>query len=78
MGLSITCKKCNGTGDMGMIASSRCNACHGSGKIEIDDADEEILFEFIEGLLDEDTDQQWVEKQLKKLMERKKTKKTNS
>jgi len=76
MGLSITCKKCNGTGDMGLFVSSRCNICKGTGKIEINGGEAEILYEFFEGLVDEDTDDEWLEKQLKRLIEeRKKNKK---
>lgn len=74
MGLSIKCKKCKGTGDMGMIASSRCNACSGTGTIDIDDGDEESLFEWLEGFLDEDTDEQWLEEQMKRMIENRKKK----
>jgi DnaJ-class molecular chaperone len=29
----ISCKKCSGTGNMGLISSVRCNVCSGTGEI---------------------------------------------
>lgn len=58
-----------------MIASSRCNACSGTGKMEIDDADQESIFEWLEGFFDEDTDEQWLEEQMKRMIKQRKKKK---
>lgn len=75
MGLSIKCGKCRGSGDMGMIGSSRCNACKGTGKITIDDDDDQLLFEWLEGFFDSDTDEEWLIKQMKRMIEYRRKKK---
>ena len=69
VGMRVKCSKCKGTGDMGVIASCRCRVCGGSGYLQLDDA-HEALYEWLEGYLDPDTDDEWLEDQLRRLMER--------
>ena len=61
------CSKCNGSGDMGLIASSKCNVCSGTGNVELNDG-QTLLYEWCEGYFDEETELDWLERQLKKLM----------
>ena len=68
MGLNITCSKCKGTGNMGYISSVCCNMCNGKGEISITDMHSEALHEWLEGYFDKDTDNEWLERQLKKLI----------
>lgn len=59
---------------MGYMASSRCNVCAGCGLIKIQDLHAEALYEWVEGYFDEDTDNEWLEKQLKTLIKKRKDK----
>jgi len=72
MDLKITCSKCKGTGNMGYISSVCCNSCHGAGEIEISSMHSESLHEWLEGYFDKDTDDAWLERQLKKLIKERK------
>jgi RecJ-like exonuclease len=75
MGFLVDCKKCKGTGNMGQITSVRCNLCHGTGEMSIGSEDslaEDMLWEFFEGFLDPDTDDAWLEAQLKGLIKQRK------
>lgn len=67
--MQVKCSKCRGTGDMGMIVTSRCRVCSGTGYIELDDQ-HEALYEWLEGYLDPETEEEWLEDQLRRLMER--------
>lgn len=53
---------------MGVIASSRCRVCKGSGYLELD-GQHTALYDWLEGYLDPDTDDEWLEDQLRRLME---------
>lgn len=67
-GLRVNCPRCKGTGDMGVMSSSRCRVCRGCGFLELD-GQQTTLYEWIEGYLDPDTDDEWLEDQLRRLME---------
>ena len=67
-GMRVKCSKCRGTGDMGVIASCRCHACGGTGYLELD-GQQTALYDWLEGYLDPDTDEEWLEDQLRRLME---------
>jgi len=64
----IKCKYCDGTGLAGFIAASRCVKCSGEGSINIEGNSSELLYEFLEGYTDEDTDEVWLIQQLKRLI----------
>ena len=66
--MRVTCTKCKGTGDMGVIASCRCRVCGGSGYLLLDDQ-HEALYSWLEGYLDPETDDEWLEDQLRRLLE---------
>lgn len=68
MGLRVNCSRCKGTGDMGVMSASRCRLCRGKGHLELD-GQHTLLYEWIEGYLDPDTDDEWLEDQLRRLME---------
>jgi len=53
---------------MGHISSCRCRVCGGRGYRVLDDK-HEALYEWLEGYLDPDTDEEWLEDQLRRLME---------
>ena len=53
---------------MGAIASCRCRVCQGTGYLDLD-SEQTALYEWIEGFLDPETDDEWLEKQLRRLME---------
>lgn len=53
---------------MGLIGSSRCDLCHGTGDLKIKEMDQTALFEWIEGYMDEDTSDEWLINQLNKLI----------
>jgi RecJ-like exonuclease len=72
MGIEITCSKCKGTGNMGFVTSICCNVCSGKGNIQITTMYSEALHEWLEGYFDKDTDDAWLERQLKKLIEERK------
>jgi len=54
---------------MGFLSSCRCRTCGGTGYIELDDS-REALYEWLEGYLDPDTSEEWLEDQIRRLMER--------
>lgn len=54
---------------MGVMSPCRCRVCGGSGWLELD-GQQTALYEWIEGYLDPDTDEEWLEDQLRRLMER--------
>ena len=68
-GLRVKCSRCKGTGDMGVMTSSRCRVCKGKGHLDLD-GQQTALYEWIEGYLDPETDDEWLEDQLRRLMER--------
>ena len=68
MGMRVTCTTCKGTGDMGAIASCRCRVCGGLGHLLLDDK-HEALYSWLEGYLDPETDDRWLEEQLRRLLE---------
>jgi len=74
VGLTTKCPKCKGTGNMGFMSAQRCNMCT-NGLILLSENDETLLFEWIEGYLDPDTDNEWLEEQLKRLIKQRKNKK---
>jgi serine/threonine protein phosphatase PrpC len=59
---------------MGFVTSVCCNVCRGKGIIEVSDMYSEALHEWLEGYFDEDTDDEWLERQLKKLIKERKKK----
>jgi RecJ-like exonuclease len=67
--MTVKCPHCKGTGDMGLFSSARCRVCGGTGTIALTSIPEAMLYEWMEGYMDEDTDDQWLEDQLKRLME---------
>lgn len=67
--MTVKCPRCMGTGDMGQLTSSRCRVCCGVGQLAFEREDQVMMFEWLEGFTDLDTDDDWLEKQLKKLME---------
>ena len=54
---------------MGMISASRCDVCAGTGVMDISGMDHVALFEWIEGYMDDETSDEWLIKQLKKLIQ---------
>ena len=75
MGFEVTCSKCKGTGIVGIFATSRCHYCSGTGKVVLGKdkgATAEMLYEFFEGLLDEDTEDEWLVKQMMRLIKQRK------
>ena len=68
-GMRVKCSKCKGTGNMGVVTSQRCRVCSGSGFLELD-GQQTALYEWVEGFLDPDTEEEWLEDQLRRLMER--------
>lgn len=54
---------------MGVMSSSRCRVCHGTGQLDFLDGQQAALYEWLEGYLDPDTDEEWLEDQLRRLME---------
>ncbi len=54
---------------MGEICASRCRVCGGSGEIGLNTLPEVLLYEWMEGYADLDTDDEWLEGQLRKLIE---------
>ena len=54
---------------MGALSSSRCRVCGGTGYLELD-GQQTALYEWVEGYLDPETDDEWLEDQLRRLMER--------
>lgn len=72
MGMDVSCPHCKGTGDMGLFSSSRCRVCLGIGHIALNTLPEVMLYEWMEGFMDEDTDDMWLEDQLKRLMDTRK------
>jgi hypothetical protein len=68
VGMRVKCSRCRGTGDMGVMSPSRCRVCRGSGCLELD-GQQTALYEWIEGYLDPDTDEEWLEDQLRRLLE---------
>jgi hypothetical protein len=53
---------------MGIAFSNRCNICNGKGEINLND-NQAALYEWCEGYFDHETSTDWLEKQLKKLIE---------
>jgi hypothetical protein len=53
---------------MGFMSVSRCCVCHGNGAIPLSTLPEVVLYEWMEGYLDEDTDDEWLEIHLKRLI----------
>jgi hypothetical protein len=51
------------------MSPSRCRVCRGIGHLELDDQ-HEALYEWLEGYLDPDVEDEWLEDQLRRLMER--------
>lgn len=68
-GMRVKCSRCQGSGDMGALSSSRCRVCCGVGSLDLD-GQQTALYEWIEGFLDPDTDDEWLEDQLRRLMKR--------
>jgi len=66
--MHVNCPRCKGTGDMGEVSSNRCRVCRGTGCFELD-GQQTALYEWLEGYLDSDTDEEWLEDQLRRLME---------
>lgn len=62
------CPRCNGSGDMGVMSACRCNRCGGTGVLLLD-AQQTALWDWIEGYLDPGTSDDWLEDQLRRLME---------
>jgi len=54
---------------MGEISVSRCRVCHGRGEIGLDTLPEVLLYEWMEGYIDDDTDDKWLKDQLTKLID---------
>ena len=54
---------------MGQISASRCRVCQGKGNFGLDTLPEVTLYEWMEGYLDEDTDDEWLVNQLGRLIE---------
>ena len=54
---------------MGVTCPIRCRVCRGTGHLELED-DHTALYEWLEGYLDPETDEEWLEDQLRRLMER--------
>ena len=50
------------------MSASRCRVCGGKGEVALDD-DEAALQEWIEGYLDPETDDKWLEQQMRRLLD---------
>jgi len=72
MGMTVKCTKCQGTGNMGLTSSVRCRLCSGKGHLELKDVADALLYEWLEGYHDEETEDAWLEEQLKKLLKARK------
>ena len=48
---------------MGVTCPIRCRVCRGTGHLELED-DHTALYEWLEGYLDPETDEEWLEDQL--------------
>ena len=57
---------------MGFAFTTTCNVCHGKGEISLNDS-QTTLYEWCEGYFDMDPDIDWLERQLKTLIENLKT-----
>jgi len=64
----VTCPRCKGSGNMGQISVCRCRVCSGNGTIGLSTLPEVVLYEWMEGYMDADTDDEWLEANLKKLL----------
>ena len=53
---------------MGEISAARCRVCGGHGIISLHTLPEVLLYEWMEGYADMDTDDEWLEQHLKKLL----------
>lgn len=53
---------------MGVMSSVRCSVCGGTGYLMLD-GQHSALYEWVEGYLDEDTSEEWLEDQLRRLLE---------
>jgi len=53
---------------MGVVSACRCRVCGGAGHIKLDQQ-HTALYEWVEGYLDEDTSEEWLEDQLRRLLE---------
>jgi len=53
---------------MGFTSVCRCRVCQGQGNIGLKTLPEVMLYEWMEGYLDDDTDDAWLEDHLKKLI----------
>lgn len=53
---------------MGVMTANRCRVCRGRGFLDLD-GQHTALYDWLEGYLDPETDDEWLEDQLRRLME---------
>lgn len=53
---------------MGVTVPSRCRVCGGTGSLSLNNT-QEALYDWLEGYLDPTTSEEWLEDQLRRLME---------
>lgn len=66
--MRVNCSKCGGTGNQGISVPFRCRVCGGEGTLSLLGR-QLALYEWVEGYLDPETETDWLERQIRKLMD---------
>jgi hypothetical protein len=53
---------------MGRLVTARCNLCGGHGDVIVESLTGLLLYEWVEGVLDSDTDEKWLRDQMERIL----------
>ena len=72
--MRVECLKCEGSGNIGVLAPLRCPVCSGKGELNLEQLPEMVLYEWIKGYMDTETDDEWLQSGMVQLIRLRKKK----